>query len=294
MILRHGGYSVLVDPSFYDMDRQLEYMERNGIRTKVISLANPWVDCFPRGEAVLLSGRINDWISGVVERNQGRFLGLATLPMRDPDASADELRRAVAKLGLRGAIIGTNIRGKGIDSKEYWPVYEEADRLHVPIFIHPVGPPFIGLAGEFSLSPAVLFPYETCLAVTRIVLSGLLLNLPNLRFFIPHLGGVLPYLAGRIDKAYEISHELVNRLPEPPSFYFKRNFYSDTIVFDKDTLSLGYRFFGPEHLVIGTDYPFALGRTDLITSLLDNLHLPEGEMEQVEFKTALALLGKSS
>lgn len=288
----HRGFAMRVGEEFHDQDKQRERMDRDGIDMKVMSLANPWVDCFGIAKGTSLSAEVNQSIAAIVDRERGRFQGLAALPLKDPSSSKDLLRTAVEELGLRGAIIATHVNGSRIDERRYWPVFGEASRLGVPIFIHPTEPPDASTYRGHLLSPSVGFPFETSIAALRLIYCGFLLKYPQLRLFIPHLGGALPYLIGRIDRAYELS--ATKSIPHPPSFYVKRNFYTDTIVFDAQALRSGLSLFGITHVMLGTDYPFSLGsgiRRSI--ELLESLHLPKEEIDQIEFGNAQRLLNLS-
>ncbi len=290
-VMHHKEFSMTVIPDFYDPSLQLKRMKQDGIDMKVVSLANPWVDCFSPKDAVELANEVNIAIVDMVSTAKGSLLGICTLPMKDPISSKKMLRRAVKDYGFRGAIIGTHISGSRIDERKYWPIYEEAEKLGVPIFVHPIPPPNDMGAERYLLSPAIAFPVETTVTTMRIIYSGLLSKYPNLKIFIPHLGGVLPYLIGRIEKAYELSSEARKAIPKSPSYYLRRNFYSDTIVFDRHALECGLALFDSKHLLFGTDYPFALGvEAGRSMELLKSVHLEHETMEGIRNKNALKLL----
>lgn len=286
------NFEMRISTDFYDEAKQLAYMKANGIDVKIVSLANPWVDCFSPAKAIRLAKVVNEELARMVSRHEGRLEGLAVLPLQDPEVSRDVLHDSVRDMGLRGAIMGTNVLGRRIDDGRYWPVYEEADRLGVPIFVHPTTPPDSGPFAGHLLVPALAFPSETTLTILRIIYSGLFLKFPSLKILVPHLGGTLPFLIGRVEKAYNLSKNLGRTLHHPPSYYVRRNLYADTIAFDEMALRSGIGLFGAEHLVLGTDYPFSLGTTVEETLKLFRSALGDTEsVESVTSSNAMKLFG---
>lgn len=281
-----------VPPAFYDLKKQRNSMDKDGIDRRVITLANPWFDPFPSDEAIELAYNTNRAISLMVAKDSHRFFGMAALPLADPKASVKVLRSGIKDLGLGGAIIGSNFNGTRVSEKRFWPIYEEAARLDVPIFVHPTEPRDVSDFHGYGMMPGMAFPFETTVAAIGLIYSGLFVKYPKLKLFVPHLGGALPYLASRIDRGYDLTDKSKRPIPQKPSVYLKRNFYSDTIVFDANALACGVGFFGPSHLTLGTDFPFPWGDVKASRKSIRSLGLLKQEIDQIEYLTALRLLKK--
>ena len=209
-----------IDDRFTSLERRLRDMDEASIHRQVISLAMPGVDTATPEKAVQLSRVVNDELASISAEDD-RFIGLASLPMLSPLDAAEELERAVKDLGLRGAGIFTNVQGKPIDLKEFWPVYEKASGLGVPLFIHPIAPVNAHIYQDYHLLAVLGFPFETTHAATRFALSGLLKEYPGLIFVLSHMGGTLPYLVGRIDDGNRIYRAYQTEISRPPSEYLK-------------------------------------------------------------------------
>ncbi len=147
-----------IDDRFTTLEKRLSNMDEAGIHRQVISLAMPGVDMATPEKAVQLSRVVNDELASISAADD-RFIGLASLPMLSPLDAADELERAVEDLGLRGAGIFTNVQGKPIDLKEFWPVYERASGLGVPLFIHPIAPVNAEIYQDYHLLTILGFPF---------------------------------------------------------------------------------------------------------------------------------------
>ena len=240
------------------LEDRLRDMKKCGVDMQVITLTTPGVDREEPGLGARLARLTNDAYGDIMERFPDRFVALATLPMQDPPAAAEELERAVEERGLRGAMVFSNVAGRPIDGEEFAPVYEKAVKLDVPIFIHPTSP--INAVGmeDYRLVPIMGFGVDTSLAILRLVLGGVMERLPGLKLVATHTGGVFPYLRGRIAAAYRAYPETRKRITKPPSAYFKR-IWLDTVCYDTDVLASSLAFWGPEKLVMGSDYPHQIG-----------------------------------
>jgi predicted TIM-barrel fold metal-dependent hydrolase len=243
-----------VDDRFLSLEKRKADMDRAGIDRQVLSLTVPGVDVSTPETAVRLSKIVNDELASLTAKDE-RFIALASLPFLSPEDAVEELERAVNDLGLRGAGVFTNVAGKPIDRKEFWPVYEEASRMRVPLFLHPAAPPHEEVYREYRLLAVLGFPFETTHAATRLALSGLLEEYPDLTFVLSHLGGTLPYLVGRIDDGNRIYREHQKGIRKAPSEYLRR-MYLDTASFYEPALSCAHAFWGAERMLLGSDYPY--------------------------------------
>src|SRR5216684_2147953 len=189
---------------------RLKEMDEAGIDIQVLSHANPSLQKLDAATAVPLARRVNDRLHEAVQRHPDRFAAFAALPTADPTAAADELERAVTKLGFKGAMIHGLTNGRFIDDRQFWPIFERARSLDVPIYIHPAPPHpavvdayYRDYLKEFPglVSAAWGFTVETATQGIRLVLSGVFDKYPGLKIIMGHLGESLPFSLWRIDMA---------------------------------------------------------------------------------------------
>ena len=228
LLVHPQGFRYPLFPEFLDPAAKLADMDRAGIDISVLSSA-PTLFFYEEDAdaAVSFARRSNDALAAI-SADHDRLEGLATLPLQAPAQAAEELRRAVRELGLRGAQIGTNCGRTQLDAEELEPVFAEADALGVPIMLHPyyVGPK-PGLE-DFYLTNSVGNPLDTCIAAVRLIHSGILDRLPTLKLVLVHGGGFLPFQVGRFDHSYDVRPEPKAKLGKRPSAYLGR-FWMDTI-----------------------------------------------------------------
>jgi predicted TIM-barrel fold metal-dependent hydrolase len=169
------------------------------------------------------------------------------------------------------------------------PLYEEAVRLDVPLFIHPTTPINYTSMEDYRLVPIMGFTVDTSLAILRLVFSGVLRRLPNLKLVASHLGGVFPYLRGRIDVAYNAYPECKVNISEPPSVYLKK-VWADSVCYNSDILMSTYAFSGAEKIVMGTDFPHEIHDLDHAVKRIKSLKISDEEKEQILGGNAIKLL----
>jgi len=277
-----------IDDRFTSLEERLNDMDEAGIDRQVISLTQPGVDLATPETAVHLAKTVNDELAGIMETDS-RFIGLAALPMLSPADAVEELRRAV-NMGLRGAGIFTNVQGKPLDHKDFWPVYEEASRLGVPLFIHPISPVNAEIYRDYRLLAVLGFPFETTHAATRLALSGLLEEHPDLVFVLSHMGGALPYLAGRIDDGNRIYKAHQDRIEKPPSESLKR-MYLDAASFYEPALRFAIGYWGADKMVVGSDYPYGwVGDLRRCVECIEDLGLDDGDTKKILHENAERIL----
>ncbi len=261
-----GDYNVAVrghrDSAYRD-----EVLARAGVDMQVLTFTTPGTHVEAPARAVALARLVNDAFAAVVRARGARFTALATLPLNDPAASAAELERAVAELGLRGAMLFSNVNGVALADARFDPLYQAADRLGAVLYIHPTNPVGVEAMTEYWLMPLVGFLLDTTLAAAHLVFSGVVERYPRIRWVLGHLGGAIPYLAERLDRGYEAFPECREHIGRPPSAYLK-DFYYDTVNFDPEALRLAVQFAGPRQILAGSDYPHRIGS---ITSMLESL-----------------------
>ncbi len=243
-------------PEYTLLERKLQYMAEHGIDLSVLSVGNPWVDFMTPADAAYWATALNEELEDLCAASGGRFLGLGMVPLQDPAAAARELERIAALPHLRGAVIGTRPGGGHLDDPVLAPFWERAAGEQTPLFVHPhytVGADWMtGYGG--ALIPGLGFTFETTVAVTRLILGGVLDRYPGLRLVLAHGGGTLPYLAGRLDVCTGVADRNRRR---PFSEYLKELYY-DALVYAAPPLLAALALVGPERLLFGTDHPFPI------------------------------------
>jgi aminocarboxymuconate-semialdehyde decarboxylase len=214
---------------------------------------------------VAIAHATNDGMAELAQAYPDRFLPLATLPMQAPDLAARELERAIG-LGLCGACLCTHVNGTDLDDPRFAPVFACAERLDVPLFLHPQNAGDITRLQDYHLWNMIGFPMETATAAARLILSGVFVRHPNLKIVLAHGGGFLPYQLGRLDHGYRVRPALRERLPQPPSFYLT-NIICDSLVHDATALRFLIDRVGADHVVLGSDYPFDMGHDSPVAAV---------------------------
>ena len=189
---------------------RIKEMDEAGIDVQVISHGAPSAQKLPADGAVEIVRRVNDRLAAACAANPKRFAAFAALPTADPKGAADELERCVTKHGFKGAMLHGLANGVFLDDKRFWPIYERAEKLDVPIYFHP-GLPHADVMAAYYNDYAKDFPMvvraawgytvETATTAIRMVLSGVFEKHPNLKIIIGHLGETLPFLVWRVDHA---------------------------------------------------------------------------------------------
>jgi len=278
------GHWITLPLHFVQLELQLERMAQTGVDVVISSSASFGdVDAFALGRAKEVAYAVNEERATASRRYPG-FVGLATIPWQDARAAVEVLDDGVGRLGLRGVLLHSNIDGKPVDSPYLRPVYERIAELDVPIFLHPAKSVFEHHLRDYGLEVMRGYMFDTSIAALRLVLSGIIQDLP-LAIVHPHCGATLPYLAGRIDGSYAKPYALGRKLPEPPSTLIA-SFYSDSMCQSAETLGFAKKFYGVEHLLYGSDYPYF----DPAESLeFVRANLDENEAEAVLWRNAARL-----
>jgi len=252
------GLRTPVTPAMVDIDVRLAEMDRAGIDVEVLSTTLPGPEMFEDANfGVGLAQRANDDIAELVRQHPTRFAGMAALPLQQPAAARRELQRTHDQLGFPAACLYTNVAGRMLDdaSLELDALFAIAERLDVPLFLHPTYPVVAPFVQDGNLIPIVGFMLDTTLATTRLIFSGLLKRHPALKLVVHHLAATLPFLIRRLD--YESGRMPGGQIGpgEPPSAAFRR-LWLDTVNPDPAAIAMARELVGPERLLLGTDHPF--------------------------------------
>jgi aminocarboxymuconate-semialdehyde decarboxylase len=254
------GYRYPLSPEFYDVEARLRQMDDHGIDVSILSLSPTlffyWLDSVAAGD---FCRQANESLAAFVAQSD-RLHGVAAVPLQDPDAAATELRRAVAHLGLRGVEIGTTMESIPLDDPRFEPLFAMAVALDVPVMLHPY---YVGTRpqlADFYMTNLTGNPLETCVAATRLILSGLLDRHPSLKVVLVHAGGFMPYQIGRLNHGFRVRAETSASITSPPSSYLRR-FWYDTITHASLPLKFLIELVGSDRVVLGTDLPFDMADT---------------------------------
>jgi aminocarboxymuconate-semialdehyde decarboxylase len=285
-----GDYNIAV-PGHRDIDYREQVLKDHGVDTQVITLTTPGTHVEVPATAVKFAELVNDAFAEVIRTKNGRFTALATLPLNDPAASVKELQRACRVLGLRGAMLFSNVNGVGLDDQRFWPIYEAANDLGAVLYIHPTHPVGVEAMTDYWLMPLVGFLCDTTLAAAKIVYSGVVERFPKIQWALCHMGGAIPYLAERLDRGFEAFSECRANIPRRPTEYLKQ-FYYDTVNFNPKAIELAISFAGADHILAGSDYPHQIGSIPKMISSLQALDISEADRAAIFGGNAARLLGK--
>jgi len=255
-------------PTMFDLDHRFRIMDKFDGLMQVLTLSAPPIEQIADSkQAESLAKLANDGLAELVNKYPDRFAaGVASLPMNNMEAALRELDRAIKDLRHKGIQVVTPVNDKPLDSPEFLPLYEKMAEYDLPIWIHPRrGQTYADYKTEeesrYRIYSVFGWPYETTVAMTRIVFSGILEKYPNLKFITHHCGGMVPYLRERVIGSYErifthLKDDVKQRLSKPHIEYFKM-FYNDTAINgNTSALMCAYEFCGADHLLFGTDMPF--------------------------------------
>ena len=308
LVLSKQKYIKLIktNPAVHDLDVRFRIMDRHPDVAQVLTLPGTTVEeLVEQKEAVDLAKRINDEMAEIVYKYPERFAaGVAVLPLSNIDASLKEIDRAINDLKLRGILIRIPINGKPVDRPEFFPIYEKMCEHNLPIWFHPQSSPKIPNFPDETESKYFVWHlwglvWETTVAMTRLVFSGVLEKYPKLKIITHHSGGMTPFFAGRIINHYNMA-EMLDRedfkkgLTEPHIDYFRR-FYNDTAIGgNAPALMCAYHFFGVDHLLFGTDAPMDAQFGDYCTRItieaIEQMDISEAEKELIFSGNARRLL----
>ena len=283
-----GDYNIVVGPHV-DLGERVKAMDKSGIDIQVLTLTTPGVEREEPEQGTKLARLTNDEFGRIVEKHSDRFTALAVLPLQDPAAAVAEFERAIEVCGLKGAMVPSNVNGQPLDSDVFLPIFEIAAKLNVPLYIHPTSPINQTAMDEWRLVPILGFGVDTTLAVLRLVFKGVLKRWPTLKLVASHLGGVFPYLRGRIDRGFEAYPECRVNISEPPTHYLKR-IWIDSICYDSSVFMSSYAFSGPERILLGTDFPHQISDLERSVERINQLEISADDKRRILGANAKELL----
>jgi len=252
-----------VFPRIGDFEKfRLPLMDEYGITMQVLASNSPGIQgTEDAATAVGAAKRFNDQQAEIIHKYAGRFAGWASLPTQDPKAAADELERSVKQLGFKGAMIQGHTNWEYLDEKKFWVIWERAEGLAAPIYLHVAEPALEGrkiYEGHSELmGPAWSWVVETGTHALRIVGGGVFDAFPKARLILGHLGETLPFLLDRLDEGYAMSFK-PRKLNKKLSEYVKENIYVTTSGrYKPEALICTINAMGIDRVLFAADYPYA-------------------------------------
>ncbi|MGA7193332.1 MAG: amidohydrolase family protein [Anaerolineales bacterium] len=246
-------------------DKRIAEMDAAGIDVQVLSLNSPGMEQLDPEAAKKIAKETNDFLASAIKDHPQRFAGFAALPTADPKAAAIELERTVRDHDFKGAIINGHVKGRYLDNKMFWPIFERAEALSVPIYLHPTQPPQSVIDASYSgFDPMVTnmligagwgWHIETAIHVIRLILGGVFDQYPKLQIIIGHMGETLPFMLQRLDR---IMSPEITKLKHPIGAYLRENIFYTFSGFNYTSTFLDLLLeVGVDRIMFSVDYPYA-------------------------------------
>ncbi len=272
---------------FIDIKQRLADMDAQGVGVHALSLTAPMIYWADADLSHRLASAWNDAAIAAHKTHPDRFVVLATLPMLDPDRAVGELDRVSKLPGVRGVYMGTNIDNRDLDDALFEPIFARIEQLGLPVFLHPL----LTVGGKrmqsYYLANLLGNPIDTAIAACHLIFGGVLDRHPNLQVNLPHAGGALPILIGRIDHGWKMRKE-AKHLAQAPSSYLRRFTY-DTISHSKPILEFVISQVGVDRVMTGSDYCFDMGYQRPV-EIVEALRLSPEERNMILGGTAARIL----
>jgi aminocarboxymuconate-semialdehyde decarboxylase len=274
-------------PKFVDLDARLAAMDGQGVAVHALSLTQPMVYWADDDLGMQLSMAFNDAASDAHRKHPERLFGFACLPFQNPKLALEELERAAKLPGIRGVYIATVVRDRDLSDRSFFPIWARMEELGLPLFLHPM---MINneRMKQFYLINLCGNPFETALAASHLIYGGVLDAFPKLEISLPHAGGALPILRGRLDRGFHTRQEC-RTIPRPPSEYLKRFTY-DTISYNEDILQDLVELVGADRVMMGSDYCFDIAYEEPVKVVMQMKTLTDEQKQLILGDNAKRLL----
>jgi predicted TIM-barrel fold metal-dependent hydrolase len=283
--VKKGDWHRKILPKHMDVSAKLADMDAAGIQITALSINDPGPEWF--GEhGVALARTMNDFVAEIVRQHPTRFIGLCVLPLQDMDASFVELDRCIHKLGMKGILLYTNLAGRFPDEPPFRPLFARAVEWDVPILLHPAKPVTTDAVKGYEMTSSLGNMFEDTIGLTRIIMSGILDQHPNLKLVCPHLGGTLPFIIGRIDHQTQVLKRGPKYLRRTPSAYLKQ-IWLDIVSPLPAAMRFCYDMLGADRLLYASDHPWV--DPQLIRDDFLSLGLPQQDVVKILGENALRL-----
>jgi len=280
---------LFANSAFDGLEERLAVMDRLKIDRQVLTAAQPTIDPtqlhVSNNKTIELAKIINDSMVKLVQGFEDRFILVAEIPTLEMAEALMETERAVQELGMKGIQLNTTIGGKPLDSPEFRPIFAKATKLNIPILIHPCNVAKYerrNYETQYGLHRILGWPFETSLAMARLVFGGILSEYPSLKIVTHHTGGMIPFFANRIESFYARELAKILSIAKGPKEYFGKIFYDTATEGNVPALNCASDMFGSERLVFGTDYPFRnVSEVHSIIEAVSKMDVTEEEREAI-------------
>ena len=295
--LKFGGSAAKLLEQLSEVgDMRIAEMDAAGIDVQVLSLTSPGTEQLEAADAAVAARMANDFLADAVKKNPARFAGFTALPTAAPEKAALELERMVRHHGFKGALINGHSRGRYLDDKFFWPIFEAAEALNTPIYLHPTPPPQPAIEASYGgFSPMVTYMVagaawgwhiETAIHVIRLILGGVFERFPKLQIVIGHMGETLPFMMERLD----VMPTAMTRLNRTISSYLAENVHYTFSGFNFMPAFLNLMLqVGVDRIMFSTDFPYA--SMNKARAFLDGLPLSATDKSKIAHRNAERLFG---
>ena len=284
-----GAKSPPIERRFYDLEVRVASMDEQGVDVHALSLTQPMLYWASADLSRRLSEAFNDACVAAFEAYPERFLGLAILPMQEPEMAVAELKRVASLPGIRGVYMATRILDRELSDAKFFPVYEAIEDMGLNIFLHPIKVVDPQRLKQFYLTNFIGNPTESAIAASHLIFGEVLDRFPKLNFCLPHAGGTFPYLIGRITQGWGVREEC-RHLKSPPEEYLRR-FHYDTITHSQPALKYLISLVGPDRVVLGSDFCFDMSYERPVEVVTEHAGLSEADQALILAGNAKRLLG---
>ena len=281
-----GNQKFVIDPALYAPDAKVAEMDRTGIDVAILSPNIPGPDLLDEHEVVHAAQLLNDSLADTAQRYPTRFAALASLPWTRPPEASQELQRSQEELGFVGVSLHSHLGGRMVDDPLFESLYGEIAERGLPLVLHPTVPTWGAAIRDHQMIPMMGLQVDCSFALLRLILGGVLERHPHLRVLMPHAGGVLPYLLGRIEHQTEVLRRGREHLRRPVRAYLDQVWF-DMVAPSVDTVAFALRTVGPSHIVFGTDHPWV--DMERLVRVLDDLELDADSRDAVLHGNARSL-----
>ena len=285
--LQMGDWLRKVPPLYTDVAAKLAVMDAAGIALTALSINDPGPEWFG-ADGPAVAQICNDYIAGLARQHPTRFFGLCVLPTQDIRVALAELDRCVKQLGMKGWLLYTNLAGKFPDEPEFRPLFARAVELDIPVLLHPAKPITTDLVKAYEMTSTLGNMFDNTIALTRLLMSGILDEFPKLKLVCPHLGGTLPYIVGRLDHQVTVLKRGPQNLQRKPSDYV-RSIHMDIVSPLPEAMRFALDFSGPDKLLFASDHPWVQPKEILDPFL--GLKLPAATEQKILSGNARKLFG---
>jgi len=270
--------SFRIDLSVYDPSAKLCEMDVANIDLSIVSVNIPNPCLLPPNLSVQGAQTINNYIANLVTDHPNRFAGFASLPWNVPNAAILEIDR-IKKMGFLGVMLYPHIAGQNLDLTQFEPVYAHLAEKDLPIIFHPTVPTWGHAIKEFTMIPMVGFQVDTSFGLLRLILSGIFERYPKLKIVLPHAGGILPYMIGRIDHQTEVMGRANDYIRHPVSDYLRQNVYFDLVSPSVESMTYAFNFIGEKQVLFASDAPWL--QPSFFTQLVDQMTITANQRQLI-------------